>query len=47
MIIEFSSQNRLGAISLKDVYLTKPEKKPQGGRHCFVMHAPHAVNKRQ
>ena len=43
----FFFQHRHKAIRLDGVYLTKPEKKPQGAKFCFILHCPDKLNERQ
>ena len=47
VVFFFSFQHRHKAIRLDGVYLTKPEKKPQGAKFCFILHCPDKLNERQ
>lgn len=39
-------EHRHKAIRLDGVYLTKPDKKPQGAKFCFILHCPDKLNER-
>jgi hypothetical protein len=40
-------KNRLGYYVMNRVYLSKPDKKPLGGKYCFILHTPDPANKRK